>query len=245
MKRVIKRILIVIAILAGICVIVVGFLAIRRAIVRNGGDSGSKFYSLEEFLFEGDFNEFHTDMFEWYKSVEREDGVMLCNEAFYDKELFDIWRSNNVYENVPDESFWYIAASPSYLDEIGVNPLDGSIERAWEGVRLYLLPNTLDDNTAGKMMAFLNEDAQKNANYGGITNSFTERRETAFLEYSPMNENAPVYYVCTTENMTSFESESLIATGKDSYIRLRDDKVLERFKDDRVFTKYKLKFARG
>ena len=60
-----------------------------------------------------------------------------------------------------------------------------------------------------------------------------------------MNENAPVYYVCTTENMTSFESESLIATGKDSYIRLRDENVLERFKDDRVFTKYKLKFARG
>ena len=98
-----------------------------------------------------------------------------------------------------------------------MKPLDGNIDKAWEGVRLYLLPNSLDHNAAEKMKAFLAEDAQRDADYGGITNGFTERREVEFLEYAA--EDDTVYYVCTAENMTSFESESLIATGEDSYIR--------------------------
>lgn len=210
----------------------------------RGGKPGHDFYALKEFFFEGDFSEFRSDMYRWYKSVEREDGVMLCNSQIYDKELLEDWRSNGIYENVPDDGFTYTAASPSYLDEIGVKPLDGSFDTAWDGVRLYMLPDTLNDGKAEKMRAFLNEDAQKEADHGGITNGFTERREVAFLEYASEDNNAPVYYVCTTENMTSFESESLIATGGDGYIRLRDESVLERRQNDRVFTVYNLKFAK-
>lgn len=216
-------------------------------IICGRGSDGHDFYALKEFFFEGDFSEFRSDMFWWYKSVEREDGVMLCNTSFYDKELLDGWRSNGIYENVPDKGFTYAAASPSYLDEIGVKPLDGGFDKAWDGVRLYLLPDTLDDNEAEKMRAFLEEDALKEADHGGITNGFTERREIAFLEYAPADSEdggAPVYYVCTTENMTSFESESLFATGGDSYIRLRDESVLDRYKNERVFTVYSLKFAK-
>lgn len=205
---------------------------------------GHNFYALKEFFFEGDFNEFRSDMLRWYRSVEREDGVMLYNAQLYDKEILDVWRSNNVYENVPDEGFRYAAASPSYLDEIGVKPLDGGFDKAWEGVRLYLLPNTLDDSAAEKMKAFLAEDAQRDADYGGITTGFTERREVEFLEYAAETGTTLVYYVCTTNNMTSFESESLIATGEDSYIKLRDESVLERYKNERVFTVYGLKFAK-
>lgn len=210
----------------------------------KGGTDDHDFYALEKFFFEGDFDEFRADMLRWYRSVEHEDGVMLYNAQLYDKEILDIWQSNNVYENIPDEGFRYAAASPSYLDEIGVKPLDGGLDKAWDGVRLYLLPNTLDDNAAEKMRAFLTEDAQKHAGYGGITNGFTKRREFAFLEYAAENDTAPVYYVCTAENMTSFESESLIATGEDSYIKLRDESVLERYKNERVFTVYSLKFAK-
>lgn len=210
----------------------------------RGNKRDHDFYTLKEFFFEGDFSEFRSDMLWWYRSVEREDGVMLCNSQFYDKELLESWQSNGIYENVPDEGFTYAAVSPSYLDETGVKPLDGSLDKAWEGVRLYLLPDTLDDGETEKMRAFLNEDAQKDADYGGITNGFTERREVAFLEYAPEDKNAPVYYVCTTENMTSFESESLIATGEDGYIRLRDESVLERYQNDRIFTVYSLKFAK-
>ena len=218
------------------------FIAFSAVLLNVNKSDGQDLYALKEFFFEGDFGEFRSDMYEWYKSVEREDGIMLCNESFYDKELLDGWRSNNVYENVPEEEFRYIAASPSYLDEIGVKPLDGNIDKAWEGVRLYLLPNSLDHNAAEKMKVFLAEDAQRDADYGGITNGFTERREVEFLEYAA--EDDTVYYVCTTENMTSFESESLFATGEDSYIKLRDESVLERYQNGRVFTKYSLKFAK-
>lgn len=232
-------------IIAAAAVIIAAGAAVAVLLSRGGsGADGHNFYALKEFFFEGDFSEFRSDMFWWYKSVEREDGVMLYNAQLYDKEILDIWRSNNVYENVPDEGFRYASASPSYLDEIGVKPLDGGFDKAWEGVRLYLLPDTLDDNAAEKLKAFLAEDAQKHAGYGGITNGFTERREVEFLGYAAENDTAPVYYVCTTENMTSFESESLIATGEDSYIRLRDESVLERYKSERVFTVYSLKFAK-
>lgn len=230
-------------IIAAAAVIAAAGAAVAVLLSRSGAD-GHDFYALKEFFFEGDFGEFRSDMFWWYKSVEHEDGVMLFNESFYDKELLDSWRSNNVYENVPDEGFRYAAASPSYLEEISVKPLNGGFDKAWEGVRLYLLPDLLNDNAAEKIKEFLTEDAQREADYGGITNGFTERREFAFLEYAAENDTAPVYYVCTTENMTSFESESLIATGEDSYIRLRDESALERYKNERVFTVYSLKFAK-
>ncbi|MCM1167934.1 MAG: hypothetical protein NC401_18270 [Ruminococcus sp.] len=222
---------------------VCAFAVLTAALLIGRGSDTPKYYALEEYFFEGDFDEFRADMLRWYKSVEREEGVMLYNAQFYDKELLDSWSENGVYGNVPEEELWYAAASPSYLDEIGVKPLDGSVDAAWEGVRLYLLPNTLGESAAEKLKAFLAEDADKDAEYGGITNGFTERRETAFLEYAPEGESAPVYYVCTAENMTSFESDSLIATGEDGYIKFKDEDALERFQNDGLFGKYSLKFT--
>jgi len=212
-------------------------------LVRRGGDI-PEHYALEEFFFEGNFDEFRADMSAWYGSVEREDGVMLFNAQLYDEETLEIWRSEGVYKNVPDDKLWYCTASPSYLDEIGVKPLDGSVNAAWEGVRVYLLPDTLDDRAAEKIKAFLIEDALKDADYGGITNGFMQRRETAFLKYASESRDAPMYYVCTSENMTLFESDSLIATGEDSYIRLKDESVLERLGSGELFKKYGLKFAK-
>ncbi|MCM1165928.1 MAG: hypothetical protein NC299_08380 [Lachnospiraceae bacterium] len=213
------------------------------ALVMRGKGADER-YVLESWFFEGDLGEFRADMLRWYGSVERGGDVMLFNETVYDREILDVWRANGVYENVPGEEFTYIAASPAYLAEAGVRPLDGSVDAAWEGVRLYLLPNTLEESAAERLRAFLAEDALKNAERGGISNGFTERRETAFLEYAPENGGAAVYYVCTTENMTSFESESLIATGGDSYIMLKDGGVLDSLKTEPVFVKYKLKFAK-
>lgn len=216
------------------------------------------YLALKSFFFEGDFDEFRAEMFGWYRTIERRDGVLLINTQFYDKEILDGWNAEGVYKNVPEEEFLYCAASPSYLDEIAVKPLDGSIDAVWDGVRLYLLPNTLDDSAAEKLKAFLIEDAQKEADRGGIKNGFGVHREIQFLEYAPesyytwrsetaqpASDNAPVFYVCTTENMTSFESESLIATGVDGYIKFRDENALEQLKDAAFFTKYSLKFVKA
>lgn len=216
------------------------------------------YFALKSFFYEGDFDEFRAEMFGWYRTIERRDGALLINTQFYDRDILDGWNAEDVYTNVPEKEFWYCAASPSYLDEIAVKPLDGSIDAAWDGVRLYLLPNTLDDGAAEKLKAFLIEDAQKEADYGGIKNGFTERREIQFLEYAPesyytwrsetaqpASDSAPVFYVCTTENMTAFESESLIATGVDGYIKFKDENALEQLKDAAFFTRYSLKFAKA
>ena len=224
---------------------------------RHGADIPDHL-ALKSFFFEGDFDEFRAEMFGWYRTIERKDGALLINTQYYDRDILDAWSAESVYKNVPEREFLYCAASPSYLDEISVKPLDGSIDAAWDGVRLYLLPNTLDDRDIETLKAFLTEDAQKDADHGGIKNGFTERREIRFLEYAPESyytwrseagqpaeDSAPVFYVCTTENMTSFESESLIATGTDSYIKFKDEDALERLKDAAFFEKYSLKFAKA
>lgn len=224
---------------------------------RQGADIPD-YLAFESFFFEGDFDEFRADMFGWYRTIERRDGVLLINAQYYDKDILDGWSAEGVYANVPEEEFLYCAASPSYLDEIAVNPLDGSIDAAWDGVRLYLLPNTLDENAAEKLKAFLFEDAQKDAERGGIKNGFGIRGEIRFLEYAPESyytwrseitqpaaDSAPVFYVCTTENMTSFESESLIATGGDGYIKFKDEDALEQLKDAAFFERYSLNFAKA
>lgn len=224
---------------------------------RRGADIPD-YLALKSFFYEGDFDEFRAEMFGWYRTIERRNGALLINTQFYDRDILDGWNAEGVYTNVPEQEFLYCAASPSYLDEIAVKPLDGSIDAAWDGVRLYLLPNTLDDSAAETLKAFLTEDAQKEADRGGIKNGFTERCEIRFLEYAPESyytwrsetaqpalDSAPVFYVCTTENMTSFEIESLIATGTDGYIKFKDEDALERLKDAAFFKRYSLKFAKA
>ncbi len=244
---------VILAAFAGTVFIAAGLLA---AILLNRADF-PEYYALKEFFFEGDFDKFRADMFNWYKAAQREDGVMLAETEYYGTDILDDWKSGGVYKNVPEDGFWYFAVSPSYLEEIGLRPLDGSIDEAWDGVRLYLLSNTLNERAAEELKAFLTEDALKAAGYGGIENGFAQRHEIAFLEYAPDKyytwrsetalpafDDAPVFYVCTTENMTSFESESLIATGVDGYIKFKNENVLGRFKDEPLFKNYGLKFAK-
>lgn len=171
----------ILAAVVGTVVIAAGVLAAQ---LLNRADV-PEYYALKEFFFEGDFDEFRADMFNWYKAVQREDGVMLAETEYYGKDILNDWKSGGVYKNVPKDGFWYFAVSPSYLEEIGLRPLDGSIDEAWDGVRLYLLPNTLNERVAEKLKAFLTEDALKAADHGGIENGFTERHKIAFMKYAP------------------------------------------------------------
>ncbi len=41
------------------------------------------------------------------------------------------------------EPFWYLAASPSYLKQVGADVPAELVDKAEQGTRVYLLPNSL------------------------------------------------------------------------------------------------------
>lgn len=213
------------------------------------------YYSLSEFYYEGEFKEFFIDGYNWYKKIENNDGVYLINTTYFDDDVLDIWRENQAYLSIPDKAFWYFIASPSYIKKMGINISNEEITNAKEGVRLYLLPDTLSEEAMGKMKSYLEGNALKNAKESSIKTTFTEQQEVKFITYTPdstyftwysekgqpLADNAPVIYVCTSENMKYFESESLIATGLDSYVKFENKEALDNSIDD-IFEKYNLKF---
>ena len=216
------------------------------------------YYSLDKFYFTGNFDEFYKDSYEWYKSIESEEGVYLINTAYYDDEILKVWKENKIYNYIPDKPFWYFAASPSYLDEMGISISNDDINSAENGTRLYLIPDTLSDNEVQLIENYLKEDALINADKSNIQTTFTKSLEIKFASYSPahnyftfpsdkeeeLTAEAPIIYVCTSENMKNFENESLIATGVDSYIKFADKEVCDRLTNNSTMNKYELKFEK-
>ena len=218
--------------------------------------SDDKYYAIDHFYFyeEGDefktaFNKATIDVYNWYSGIEGEDGVYILHSEHYNDELLDSWRDNRVFGNIPDKEFWYFAVSENYLYNRGyeLNKDDKQLIRA--GVRLYLLPDKLSKEEGDQMKEFLKEDAL----YGLIAEpliktSFETDQEIEFKTYhsdiSLETEEEgeirnPIIFVCSSENMRFFESESLIATGKkDSYIKLTRD-VYEKYAGDNLPEKLK------
>lgn len=216
------------------------------------------YYSLSEFYYEGEFNKFSVDVYNWYKKIENNDGIYLINTTYFDDDILDIWRENQVYNSIPDKAFWYFRASPSYIKNMGINVSHEEITNAKDGVRLYLLPDMLSEEEMGKMKSYLEEDALKNAKESSIKTTFTEEQEIKFITYTPdrsyftwysekgepLVDKAPVIYVCTSENMKYFESESLTATELDSYVKFESKESLDNSVDD-ILENYNLKFLKS
>lgn len=216
------------------------------------------YYALSEFNFSGDFNEFYKDSYTWYKSIENKNGVHIINTAYYSDETLNIWKENNVYNAIPDKDFWYFTVSPSYLKQMNIRLSDDEMNRAKNGTRLYLVPDTLSESETEQITSFLKEDALKNAETSTIETAFTKNREIEIISYSPtdsyftfpsdkgetITDEAPIIYVCTAANMKFYESESLISTGVDSYIKFENEKIMKKYTDNSNLKRYSLKFSK-
>lgn len=216
------------------------------------------YYALSAFYFDGDFKEFYLDSYNWYKSIEGKDGVYLVNTTYYNDEALQAWRDNNLYDAVPDNAFWVFCVSPSYLEQMNIDVVTDEIDNARNGVRLYLIPDTLPDSETENMERYLRSDALKHAPDSDIKTTFTENLEVKIIQYTPSEKHftfpslpgqelettAPVIYVCTSENMKYFESESLIATGIDSYIKFIDRDTMQKYTADTSMDLYSLNFAK-
>lgn len=216
------------------------------------------FYSLASYdCDEKSFDKFRKDSYNWYKSIEKEDGVYLINTAHYAKKVLKIWEKEEVYNSVPKNAFWYFAASPSYLNTIGINIEEAYLKQAENGVRLYMIPDTFSKEEMEAMTDFLKEDALKSVEQSSIKTAFTDNQEIKIITYTPkddyftwpsekgqpLTDQAPVIYVCTSENMKYYENESLTATGINSYIKFKNKETMAKYSNDTIIEKYQLNFT--
>jgi len=216
-------------------------LIIMTALMVAGCSSNYDYYIIDHFYIseEGDafrksFDELTVDTYNWYQSIEGEDGVYILHSDYFDKDLLQEWKDYHIYQTVPGEGFRYFVVSENYLKDKGYTLSVEQSEMIQEGVRLYLLPDTLSADEAEVMQSFLKEDALLGLDEDTLIDTdFRKNKEIAFASYhfegtleslTDGDITNPVIFVATCKNMKYFEAESLIATGTDDgYIKLSEN----------------------
>lgn len=198
-------------------------------------------FRLDDALFTGDPMSLAGDLYTWYAAHEHDEGVFLVRTTYYGGATIQAYLPEGPFP----EPFWYVAASPSYLRQIGIEISDADMARAESGTRVYLLPESLDPSQADALKQLLIE-ARKPRD-SNITTAFTENPTYAFSTYDgsqqlftwsadaeqPVMADNFVIAVITASNMAPFESESLIAAGlENSYIKLSEEGASELLGDE-------------
>lgn len=197
-------------------------------------------YTLGDNRFSGNPMNFAKEMYNWYAEHEHDDGVYLVKASRYEAVSMQAY----IGTDSTLEPFWYLAASPSYLEEIGLDVPADLIERAEQGTRVYLLPESLSASEAEETEELL--VASRRVYDSDIVTAFMENPEYEFATYDaseelftwstdselPTTSSGFVVAILTAENMVPFESESLVATGlENSYVML-DERAASTLLDD-------------
>jgi hypothetical protein len=204
--------------------------------------------------FTGQSKQLDQDIYDWYSSVSKEDGVYLVNTQYHDEELLNLWSANTIYTTIPTNPFWLFTVSPNYLATLGIEINQDDLDKAKTGARLYLLPDTFSEKEREQMMQWLKESSAKGLSLGDIQTQFTKNPQFEFVTYqskqtfftwattsdSSMEESAPVVYVATPENMRYFETESLRAVGFDGYLKFANADVMDRHTQAGVLAQFNL-----
>ncbi|MBT1161652.1 MULTISPECIES: hypothetical protein [Bifidobacterium] len=193
------------------------------------------------------------EIYDWYTSIEREDGVYLANTRYYGRSLVASWR--HLYQQVPEQAFWYFTMSPNYLAAQGFTVDPNVAARAEAGERVYLIPDTMPQNEQERMRGYLTETSMKYKDWESpIHTTFMNTGAVGFVTYhpstplftwsddpdQPSDVTDPVILLATGANMTPFETESLGAVGlTNSYIKL-DAAAAQRYTAPGYLAKYHL-----
>ncbi|WP_223144757.1 hypothetical protein [Mycetocola sp. JXN-3] len=172
------------------------------------------------------------DFYDWYRSIADKPGVSLVNTQYFDSQILDKW--DGIYASVPEQPFWYVAASPSWLAEQGFHVDDALIARAHHGERVFLIPNSWSESTRTAVQGWLDENSHPSYE-PAIRTEFFDGERVTFEGYEPGSQlfawntdpalpqhtTDPVILITTPENMVPTESESLAAVGlSNSYVKL-------------------------
>ncbi|WP_321971660.1 hypothetical protein [Paratractidigestivibacter sp.] len=163
-------------------------------------------------------------MYAWYAEHEHDEGVYFINTKLFKETTIKAYGG----PDMTIKPFWYLAASPSYLEQIGVDIPDELVQEAEQGTRVYLLPESLSASETEQMKDLL--VAARKPLDSNIVTRFMENPTYEFASYDagkelftwPTDAEAPVtsdgfvIALITANNMVYFESESLTATGLES-----------------------------
>lgn len=202
----------------------------------------------------GKSKDLYQSFYNWYKGMYDDNGVYLINTTYYDSEQLYGWKQNKVYINIPEKPFWYFSYSPNYIKLLNLNIDNSIINEAKSGTRVYLIPKSYSENEKVKLKNWLTETSTKRPKEGDIITVFNKEKNVKFTEYTPKdsmftwNTNStyenmstyPVIYMCTPENMTYFESDSLNANGFNGYIKFANKEVAAKYLNTNILKKYKL-----
>lgn len=174
------------------------------------------------------------EVYDWYTSIEGRDGVYIANTRHFDAGLLAQWKG--LYEQVPEQAFWYFIVSPNYLKDQGFDLDQDTVARAKAGERMFLIPDTMDAAEQERIRGYLTETSMKYKDWNSnIHTTFMDTGKIGFATYhpstplftwsddlsQPAETTDPVILVATGADMTPFEAESLGATGlTNSYIKL-------------------------
>lgn len=197
----------------------------------EGDDSGT---------YAGTTNTLEKSMYQLYQRIGQMEGVYLAQGNYVNQEQLDALAGNGEYNHVPDKPFWYLVYSYNYLKNQGITLTKEDISEINEGVRLYLIPDTLSSEERQKMELYLKESVK--VYDGELQTKFTENPRFTFKTYTPKIElltwspsihdgvttkNA-VIFVASPENLYFMESANLYVSGYDGILKLRDKKTLKR-----------------
>lgn len=179
---------------------------------------------LEDGRYKGDLGVYSEDMYAWYAEHEHDKGVYFINSKLFKEAAIKAYGG----ADMTIKPFWYLAASPSYLEQIGVDIPDELVQEAEQGTRVYLLPESLSASETEQMKDLL--VASRKPLDSNIVTRFMENPTYEFASYdagkelftwptdaeTPVTSDGFVIALITANNMVYFESESLTATGLES-----------------------------
>lgn len=202
----------------------------------------------------GNSKELDQSFYDWYKDIYEDDGVYLIKTEYYDNDQLYVWKANKVYKSIPEKPFWYFACCENYIKYMNLNIDKDVLNDAKSGTRVYLIPKSYSKNEKVSLQNWLKESSTRRPHEGDISTVFNKEKKVKFIEYTPKDNmftwntdsayeniiNDPVIYICTPENMTFFESESLKASGFNGYIKFKNKGIAEKYLKKNILKKYKL-----
>lgn len=204
--------------------------------------------------FSGESKKLDQDLFEYYNSIHEDEDVFLIHTSYFGEDVISSWRDNNVFEHVPTEALWMFIYSGNYvrLQDIDVDP--EVFAKAEQGIRVYLIPETWPEEKKTATKEWLVDYSQSGITEGDIDTTFNRERQFEFVDYMPEKAfftwaktpteekycQDPVILICTPENMTFFISESLKATGMNSYLKMSPNAAEKGYLNEEYMAKYHL-----
>lgn len=202
----------------------------------------------------GDSKALAQNFYDWYKGMYDDNGVYLIHTLYFNSKQLAEWKQNDIYETTPEKPFWYLTYSPNYIKSLNLNVDNSIINEAKSGIRVYLIPKSYSENEKVKLKKWLKESSINDIHEGDISTVFNKEKNIKFIEYTSKNSiftwntdskyknscTDPVIYICTPNNMTFFESESLRANGFNGYIKFVNKTVAKKHLNTNILKKYEL-----